>query len=105
MRPEAAFASCGQGAINCGCDIAAQSDRHAANANRQWVTPHQYALMQRLYCHPGFETQRPQTMPLLIGQRFPINGPNDGDLVQRKMIKLHGRYLQPIRNNINSDLH
>lgn len=44
-------------------------------------------------------------MPLVIGQAFPINGPNDGDLVQRKVIKLHGRYLQPIRNNINRDLY
>jgi hypothetical protein len=60
--------------------------------------------MQRLYCHPGLETQRAQTVPLLIGQGFPINGPNDGDLIQRKMVELHGRYLQPIRNNINSDL-
>jgi hypothetical protein len=105
MRPEAAFASCGQRAINRRGDIAAQSHRHAANADRQWVTPHQYALMQRLDCHPWFKTQRAQTMTLLIGQGFPINRPNDGDLVQRKMIKLHGRYLQPIRNNINRDLY
>jgi hypothetical protein len=105
MRPEAAFASCGQRAIYRGGDIATQSHRHAANADRQWVTPYQYALMQRLYCHAGFETQRAQTMPLLIGQGFPINGSNNGDLVQRKMIKLHDRYLQPIRNNINSDLY
>jgi hypothetical protein len=60
--------------------------------------------MQRLDCHPWFKTQRAQTMPLVIGQGFPINRPNDGDLVQRKMIELHRRYLQPIRNNINRDL-
>jgi hypothetical protein len=40
----------------------------------------------------------------LIRQGVPINGLNDGDLVQRKMIKLHACYLQPIRNNINRDL-
>jgi len=43
-------------------------------------------------------------MPFVIGQGFPINGPNDGDLIQWKMVKLHNCYLQKIRNNIKSDL-
>ena len=43
-------------------------------------------------------------MPFLIGQNIPIDGPNNRSAVQWKMVKLHGAYLQPIRNNINSDL-
>jgi hypothetical protein len=42
-------------------------------------------------------------MPFLIRQIIPMDGPNDRHAVEWEVIKLHARYLQPIRNNINRD--
>ena len=60
--------------------------------------------MQCLNDDAGFKPERAQAMPFLIGQGIPMNGPDNRPAVKWKVIKLHARYLQPIRNNINSDL-
>ena len=56
--------------------------------------------MQRLNNHAFIQPERTQPVAFRIGHRGPIDAGHTPFLAQRKLVKLHTRYLQPIRNNI-----